>query len=190
MKKEQEMEELFRRLENQWDLEEPNSGHQQRFLDKLDNSAPKRGKTSSTRFWKFISIAASLALLISIGVHFFERPEAQDENINQQLSSKPLKVEQTEFYFNALVTKEIEKINEVSGPQTKKLVEDFTQQLTKLEADYKKLEIDLKQKGNVNRILNAMIINFQTRIKLAQDVLKKVTEIEQLKNTKNEEYTI
>jgi len=52
------------------------------------------------------------------------------------------------------------------------------------------LETDSNTKGDVKQLLTAMIINSQTRINLAPDMLNKIKELEQLKNTKDEEHTI
>lgn len=193
MKPKDEVEELFGRLEHQWDDAEPGSGHRQRFLNKLELDKTSQNKKSNTKVWKYISIAASLALLVTIGVEIFQQqtqsqPEVQVTNNNG--NEKPMSVKRTEFYFSSLVNQEIEKINEISTPQTKRLVDDLKSQLTKLENDYSALETDLSTKGDVKLILNAMMINFQTRINLAQEVLQKIKEIEQLKNTKHEEHTV
>jgi len=193
MKPKDEVEELFGRLEHQWDDAEPGSGHRQRFLNKLELDKTSQNKKSNTKVWKYISIAASLALLVTIGVEIFQQqtqsqPEVQVTNNNG--NEKPMSVKRTEFYFSSLVNQEIEKIKEISTPQTKRLVDDLKSQLTKLENDYSALETDLSTKGDVKLILNAMMINFQTRINLAQEVLQKIKEIEQLKNTKHEEHTV
>lgn len=190
MKPENEMDDLFKGLENQWDEEEPEFGHQQRFLSKLESNGTPRNKNSNITVWKYVSIAASLAVLITIGVQFIQKQQPQTPTIEQKVATKPTKVQRTEFYFTALINQEIEKINTISSPKTKKLVDDLKRQLTRLENDYKVLETDLNTKGDVKQILNAMIINFQTRINLAQDMLNKIKEIEQLKNTKDEEHTI
>ena len=193
MKPKDEIDELFGRLEHQWDDAEPNTGHKQRFLEKLElNDNSSRVQKSNSKVWKLISIAATLALLITVGIQFIQRDKQQPQSqiTVKEAIEKPISVKRTEFYFSALVNQEIEKITKISSPKTKKLVDDLNTQLTKLESDYKNLELDLNTKGDVKLILNAMIINFQTRISLAQDVLQKIEEIEQLKNTKNEEHTI
>ncbi|WP_417360451.1 hypothetical protein [Galbibacter sp.] len=194
MKPKDDIEKLFGSLGHQWDNEEPGSGHQQRFLNKLEMDNSSRGEKSNRNVWKLISIAASLALLVTIGVQFFQQQnelqQQQTQITNKEVAAMPISVRRTEFYFSALVDQEIEKINNISSPKTKKLVDDLKAQLTKLENDYKNLETDLNSKGDVKLILNAMMINFQTRINLAQDVLQKIEEIEQLKNTKHEEHTI
>lgn len=190
MKPENEMDDLFKSLENQWDEKEPEFGHQQRFLSKLESNGTPRNKNSNIPVWKYVSIAASLALLITIGVQFIQNQQSLTPAIEQRVETKPTKVQRTEFYFTALINQEIEKINTISSPKTQKLVDDLKKQLTRLEDDYKVLETDLNTKGDVKQILNAMMINFQTRINLAQDVLNKIKEIEQLKNTKDEEQTI
>ncbi len=193
MKPTDDIEELFTSLEDQWDDKEPETGHHQRFLNKLGSIGTPETKKSTVPIWKYISIAASLALLITIGVQFFQQgstPNQHTVEIPEEAPKKPMEVERTEFYFTTLITKEIEKIDAISGPKTKQLVDDLKSQLTRLESDYKSLESDLQSRGDAKQILNAMIINFQTRINLSQEVLDKIKKIEQLKNTKHEKYTI
>lgn len=193
MRPKDEIEELFGRLESNWDTQEPNSGHQQRFLNRLQmNQATKKNHQSSQK-WKYISIAASLALLVTIGIQFYTQPQqtqSQTQVSEIESEGKSERVQRTEYYFNTLIAQEIEIIEKVSSEKTKRLVVDLKTQLLRLENDYKALEADLNTKGDIKQILNAMIVNFQIRIKLAQEVLNKVKEIEDLKNKKHEEQTV
>lgn len=192
MKSKDEIEALFKSLEGRWDTEEPDTGHRERFSKKL-REGTTTVKKSNVPFWKFISIAATFALLVTIGLQLYQDNPTntqQSDEILEVTSKKPTNVERTKFYFSSRIVKEIEKIDAISSPQTKLLVDDFKSQLTRLENDYKKLELELQNQGSTKQILNAMIINFQTRINLAQDVLHKIKEIEQLKNTKHEKHTI
>ncbi len=70
------------------------------------------------------------------------------------------------------------------------MVDDTIIQLNKLETNYQKLEQDLLNGGNSKIILNAMIINFQTRIDLLKEVLNNVKEIKKLKSYNDENFTI
>ena len=54
----------------------------------------------------------------------------------------------------------------------------------------KRLEEDLANEGNSKQILHAMIINYQTRINLLQDVLTQIEEIKQFKTTQDENQII
>ncbi|HLV61861.1 hypothetical protein [Galbibacter sp.] len=193
MRPKDEIEELFERLGSDWDMEEPGNGHQERFVNKLHRDKATKNSHQGAKMWKYISIAASVALLFTIGIQYFNQPQekpTQTKVANYIPEGKPEEVQRTEYYFYALIAQEIEKIDQASGEKTKRLVDDLKSQLLRLENDYKLLEADLSNKGDVKQILNAMMINFQTRIKLAQEVLNKIQEIENLKNTKHEEQTV
>ncbi|ETN96559.1 hypothetical protein SAMN04487906_2943 [Zhouia amylolytica] len=170
---------LFEELHGQFDIEEPTAGHEERFLERLNSQSTLNieGPSKKRSWWKPLSIAASLAILIALGAGVF---------VNTQKTSKVApEVEKTQFYFASLLEQEIEKINKEVTPETQKMVDDAMLQIKKLDNDYKKLEQDLKENGNTKKILHAMITNFQTRIDLLQDVLNQIEEVKQLKDKEN-----
>lgn len=58
---------LFEGLKGQFDLKEPNNGHQSRFLEKLEANTGNNKKSISKSFWKtFLAIAASLVISLTI----------------------------------------------------------------------------------------------------------------------------
>ena len=187
MKKKDELEELFGRLRGGFDTEEPKAGHQERFLEKLNKS---KGVVSmrpkKTTWWKPLSIAASLLLLCAVGVQLFvERP-----SIEQQVVEIAPEVSETQFYFASLIEEQVQELRNAKSPETEQMVDDALKQLDKLEIDYRQLERDLVNGGNSKIILNAMIINFQTRIDLLQEVLTNIEEVKNLKPYNDENFTI
>ncbi len=180
--------ELFNRLENQFDVEEPNIGHESRFLQKLNAQnntiVSSHSKNRITSWWKPLSIAASLVLLITIGLKFSSDFQQQD------IAEVPEEIEKAQFYFTSLINKEIEEINAKATPDTKKIIEDAMKQIEKLEANYIYLQKDLLKDGESKQILHAMITNFQTRINLLQEVLKQIENVKQLKNLEHENIII
>ncbi|WP_335967177.1 hypothetical protein [Galbibacter sp. PAP.153] len=188
MKPKDNIEHLFDELKNDWDVEEPQKGHEARFLNKLEKqqkvvALPKR--KSRALVWKALSIAASLAILVAIGAKLFYEPSPVVEHVKE-----PTEIEKTEFYFSSLINEEMEKIQAEATPETKQMIDDAMLQIKKLETDYKELETDLANDGNSKQILNAMIINFQTRINLLQDVLSQIEEVKQIKTSNNESQII
>ena len=185
--KEKELENLFKNLDGQFDYEEPKMGHRERFLEKLNHS---KGVVTMQKkkaiWWKPLSVAASIVLIAVVGFQLFaERP-----SIEEQVVEIAPKVSETEFYFASLIEQQVQELKDSKSPETEKLVDDTLVQLGKLEADYKKLEKDLIDGGNSNIILNAMIINFQTRIDLLQEVLTNIEEIKNLKSQNDANFTI
>ena len=182
------IEELFNKLQGEFDVEEPIQGHQQRFLAKLNTSqgvvimAPKR----KLSWLKYTSIAAAVTLLLTVGFLQLNSTNTIDEQV-AEISPEASK---TEFYFASLIEEQIKELNSEKSPETEKIIEDTMSQLKKLELNYSKMEQDLVNGGNSKLILSAMITNFQTRIDLLKEVMIQIETIKNLKNTNNANYTI
>ena len=181
------LEEFFEELRGSFDLEEPNAGHQQRFLEKLNASKgvvtlKKRGGS----WWKPLSIAASIVLLIGLGIGFFE----QQQTVEERVAEISPEASQTHFYFASLIEEQVRELEKESSPETEAIIEDTMSQLEKLELDYQQLEQDLLNGGDSRLILSAMIVNFQTRIDLLEEVMNQIDSIKNLKTFDDENFTI
>ncbi len=181
------LEELFAKLKDNFDTEEPNTGHQQRFLEKLNGS---KGVTSLNQrkvtWWKPFSIAVSIAVIL--GVVFGQLyPEP---TIDQRVAEISPEVSNAQFHFAGLIEGQIKELEAENSPQTQKIISDTMAQLADLKLDYNKLEKELLKGGNSKLILSAMITNFQTRIDLLNDVLDQIETIKNLKKHNDANYTI
>ena len=178
---------LFDKPQGTFDIEEPQEGHQHRFLEKMQKS---QGVVSLERkrksLWKPLSIAASLLLLCALGVSFFNLAPTLDEQV-AQISPE---VSQTQFYFASLIEDQVRELENESTPETQKIIDDTMVQLQRLETNYRTLEEDLLNGGNSKLILSAMITNFQTRIDLLKEVQGQILNIKTLKNQNDANYTI
>ncbi|ADV50158.1 hypothetical protein I2486_14140 [Cellulophaga sp. E16_2] len=181
--KKDNIDDLFNHLNSGWDTEEPSQGHELRFLEKLNTSKdvkslpPKKGNTI-----KFLFIAASFLLIFGLGFLFIN----QNHSINEQVVKISPEISNTEFYFANVIEQEIKKLQNENSPETKKIVDDTMIQLSKLEKNYKSIERDLINGGNSKLILSAMIVNFQTRIDLLEDVLQQIEVIKNIKKNEHE----
>ncbi len=181
------IDQLFERLQGQFDLEVPNLGHQDRFLEKLQQQQGTIGlKTKRRTWWKPLSIAASVAVIAVLALQVFNiRP-----NIKQQVVEIAPEVSNTEFYFASLIEEQVQLLKNEKTPENAKLVDDTLMQLQNLEDDYKRLEQDLVNGGDSKIILNAMINNFQIRIDLLKEVLGSIENIKNLNTYYDENITI
>jgi len=178
---------LFEELKGDFDFEEPNKGHQDRFLQKLNNAngvatLPK----NRTNWWKPLSIAASIAIICLLGLNVF----STKPSIKEQLVEIAPEVSQTEFYFANLIEEQVQLLKSKKSAETAKLVDDTLLQLNKLETNYQNLEQELINGGDPKIILNAMITNFQTRIDLLKEVLTNMENIKNLKSYNDENFII
>ena len=170
------------------DTEQPEMGHRERFLDRLE-AAPMvtdiRQKRSS--WFRPLSIAASIAIVIAVGIGMYV---GSQPSIEEQVANISPEVANTEYYFASLIEDQVTTLQSESTPETQQLIEDTMKQLKKLEINFNGLEKDLIDGGNSKLILSAMITNFQTRIDLLQEVLDKVEIIKNLKKENDANYTI
>jgi septal ring factor EnvC (AmiA/AmiB activator) len=166
---------LFENLKDEFDLEVPNLGHQERFLSKL-NSTDINTVDPSFKFWKpLVAIAATLVLCFSLITI-----------LNQQtgttgLASVSQEMSKTQDFFTSTIEKELDNLNKVRTPETKMLIDDALEQLKILEKDYESLKKDLTESGDDKRVIYAMISNYQNRINVLQTVMERIDDVKQLK---------
>jgi len=183
MKQNDSIEELFSRLEGSLDLEQTPEGHQRRFMDRLnaqdDSPAPKAFNRSR---WKWLSVAATIAILLTAGVFFQSSKEQQPEG----LASVSVEMEATQSFFVNAISQELQNLQDLGDEEHQALIEDTMTRLNALETEYDKLKVDLMESGNDKRVIAAMINNFQNRIDLLQQVNETIEEINTLKANRNE----
>jgi len=170
---------LFKNLEKDFDIEIPGLGHQQRFLDKLNNqpeTAVLITKPQRSILRPLVSVAASIALLISLFVVI------QPNSNSKDLASISPEMANTQDFFTNAITTELEKLNVEETPEFQDLIVDALFQIKMLEENYNQLRMDLNESGNDKRVIYAMITNFQNRIDVLQVVLQHIEDIKQLKN--------
>jgi hypothetical protein len=174
------VDQLFKDLNNTFDIEEPNIGHFNRFQEKLklQNKSPKKMNFNML----IIPIAATILLFFGIWIGKNFRQEGM------QLASISPKMEETQNYFIATIQKELETVALEKNNTTEQLINDALKQLEKLEIQYNNLTHELKQNSEDQRIIYAMISNFQQRIQLLQDLLNRIEQVKQLKKQENEKY--
>lgn len=179
MKQKDTISQLFERLEGSFDTHETPKDHQKRFLEKLD-AKEKAGKRKSN-WWRPLSIAASVLLLITAGI-FLQNSEPEVEG----LAAVSPEMEQTQSFFTTTINQELETLKSFEDEETKALIDDTLERLESLENEYEQLKTDLLESGDDRRVIAAMITNFQNRIELLQQVIHNIEDINTLKANKNE----
>ena len=177
------IDDLFKRLDNNFDVENPSINHEARFLEKLkeQNKPTFKMVNSRTKFLKpFIGIAASLIILISVFIGSQHKEETLD------LASVSPKMAQTQDFFTASINEELKKLQEASEPEVQSIIQDALLRINHLEENYENLKLDLKESGEDNRVIYAMISNFQNRIDILQNTLEQINIIKQLKNSSSD----
>ena len=92
----------------------------------------------------------------------------------------------TQDFFTNTITTELKKLNSEESPEYQDLIVDTMFQMKILEENYKQLKLDLSISGQDERVIYAMISNFQDRIYLLQNVAEQIDDLKQTKNEQNE----
>jgi hypothetical protein len=178
MKNENEkLDQLFENLENQWDIQEMDSLHTNRFSEKL--ALKKRKKNYSFIY----AIAASVVVLLGISMLYTNNGKPKE----LKFASKETK--QTDSIFTVLIEHQLDQIKAKKSPENERIISDALQQMKSLDSDYEKIKHELEANGESKPIIYAMISNLQTRISFLQNVLQRIEETEKLKKL-NDEKTI
>ncbi|RKR05236.1 hypothetical protein C8C83_4575 [Flavobacterium sp. 90] len=174
MKKENDnLDQLFNKFENQWDIQEMNSDHQVDFLNKLNKKQSKR------KYWFVTAVAASIVLMLGISVFY-------KNNKPKEFKFASNETKRTDSIFSILIDNELVKLKEKNSPENEQIINDALKQMKVFDADYAKIIKELQKNGENKQIIYAMISNLQTRISFLQTVLKRIEENENLKNTSDE----
>ncbi|WP_299101725.1 hypothetical protein [uncultured Winogradskyella sp.] len=174
---------LFDNLKGQFDIETPQTNHEQRFLDKLKSNdiASIEVKKSSGFNWKpFLAIAASIIICLGLFTTL------QNDSEDLDLASVSPEMSETQDFFTVTIENELKKLNEERSPLTEQIISDALAQIKLLENDYQKLKTDLTESGKNQRVIYAMISNFQNRIDILNTVLEQIEVIKELKTNTNE----
>ncbi len=166
------LKELFQKQE--LPLAEPKDGHRLRFLQKLN--AQEKKPVKRLILWKPLAIAASFLIFFSLAVPFMNQGSAKAD-----LASISPEFAQTQQFFTSTIKRELATLKREKSPETIVLIEDALEQMEVLEKDYARLKKDLVKSGEDERVIHAMISNFQSRIDLLQNVLEQIDQLKTLK---------
>ncbi len=162
---------------NEFDLYEPPKNHLKRFEKKL-NSDAKRSFS-----WISMSIAASILLFIGFGFGTFYK-----SNNDVGLANVSPKMREAQNFFVSAIKAEIIELEKNRNLDTEAIIESALDQIEELEDKYKIFVEELKNSGEQQKIINAMIENYQKRLEVLKNALQQIEILESNKNLRDEIY--
>lgn len=176
--KDKDIQDFFKKHRNELDTEKMSSGHEARFLEKM--KAPEK---KTKKLWvTYLSVAASVILLI--GFYLFNNFNNPEEQLIED-NSYPQEIAEAQFYFEGIITRELDRIQTYKNESNAKIIEDTLERIQKLKTEEEALLNQLSTDYN-RGIVKALVDNFQLRINLLNDLVQQIDEINQLKNEYNE----
>lgn len=169
------------------DSVELSANHQNKF-EKLLMSEMHPQKPKKKTF-KWLSIAASIVLLVCLGIKFYPTKKTLKdpiENTEKQITLGNISPE-----FNTIETYYVNSINlEMSqldlSEDNKDIVDGYLLKIAELTKEYKKLTKELNTNGVNDVTIDALVRNLQLRLKLLQRLKKQLNELKNLNKKQNE----
>ncbi|MHB0754906.1 hypothetical protein [Polaribacter sp. M15] len=142
--------------------------------------------------FKWLSIAASIVLLVSLGIQFY--PSENIEEIPTKNNNKEITLGNISPEFNTIETYYTNSINlEISQldltEENKEIVDGYLLKIAELTKEYKLLTQELNTNGVNDVTIDALIRNLQLRLQLLQRLKKQLKQLKNL-NTQNNETQI
>lgn len=163
-------------------------GHNMRFENRLDKEF-----SNNKNHFSFLKMAASIALIISIGFIGYKYLDNSKSEI-VEVKETPNKInsiadispdlKKIEDYYLTNINYQISKIKVTDS--NKELLEVYFSELSLLQKEYKKLNADLSKNEISEKTIDDLIENLQMRVLLLKQLKNKLNKIENLKLKQNE----
>ncbi len=160
--------------------------HQHKFEQKLMKELHRN--TASTFPYKWLSIAASIALLVTLTYGYLNGNSSTDDPIipQQKLSLGTISPElnSIETYYVNSINYELSQLELTDD--NKELLDGYLEQLGELTKEYKSLTEELNTKGVNDATIDALISNLQLRLQLLKRLKKQMNDFKKLNPKQNE----
>lgn len=192
MEKRDTIEKLVLKQLDELNNNEPAEGHFERFASRLQKQKSHRKRNLWGIAWKVAAAAVFAFLLVNqtlIWIQSDQRHVLTDSaTADLTLASVSPEYEEVEFYYTSAISG---GINQWEKLVAEGLVSEAEQQmmnseLAEFEEIFKNLQSDLSDNPNDERVVNAMIKYYQTKLSLITMILEKLEEVKKLNNSNHE----
>lgn len=171
---------------------EPSEGHFDRFKNKLEQKNNMRSKKSFTlSIMKYAAVFALLILCSVMTYKYFTTKNMYDERLAYQENAFQYhtpEYQEAGVYFTSEINSKIETIKSFENDSLEqKLLLD---ELTESDSLFTELQKDLNANPNDERVINAIINHYQTKLKVLNQIIKQLESVKQSKTKYNEEVEV
>lgn len=192
MKNKDYIEELIQKNIDALNDNEPMEGHFQRFEEKLK----AQHKTRRISYKSVLQLAAAVVFvfLLTNQAFIYFSTDSQGLILNAgkskeaTLASVSPEYKEVEFYYTTSINSGISQWNELmnNGFISEDEQAMMQEELAEFERLYKTLQSDLAANPNDERVINAMLEFYQTKLSLINMIVNKLEDVKQQKNNHNE----
>lgn len=161
------------------------TNHRNKFQDRLLQEVHKQPKK---RNYRWLQVAASVVLIVSLSIGYFYTEIIEDAPIKSakdiSLGSLSPEFKSIEDYYTNSINYEISNLD--LNENNKEILDGYLAKIGELTSEYKSLTTELNTKGVNDEIINALINNLQLRLQLLQRLKKQLNDLKKLNSTQNE----
>jgi hypothetical protein len=172
---------FFDERKEEFNSSEPKDGHFDRFREKLDKLKEKRKGISFDILYK--SAAAVIIILLSVLMYMRYENRDTDKSVKtaktfhiENTTPEPEDYQEVEQYLKSSME---DKLNEFENIQCKNSDVDYKEimnEIEELDKNYLELKTELENGMEDERIINAMIDIYQSKIELLNQVINQVNK--------------
>lgn len=160
---------------------EPPEGHFERFGERLQQLHRRNKIRFITRI---SSIAAIGLLLITSSIFIYDR--YFDRNpVMLNLGDVNPQMQKVEFYYTSQIDELTVGLDSLSTDSKENIKKMISNELAEMDSIHRELQQKLGSNPGDDRIVNAMIIYYQTKLGMMKSFLHTLTQIKQTNNSKN-----
>jgi hypothetical protein len=164
--------------------EEPLEGHFQRFEEKLNHRHRRRKLTISTGM--FLKIA-SLVIVVLLSANLFVHRQVQKPNSKEQgfVSNE---MNETAHFYNTRINSGLSQLQQMSdqGLGSKTDLIQLKKEMDEMDRLHQELQNEYSKNPNDERVINAMIDYYQTKLNIINTIKEDLENIKSLKNNNHE----
>lgn len=171
---------------------EPNEGHFERFEARLQAMHQKKKTISFTIVWKVAAAAVFAFLAVNQAIIWFSAdPRNQSPpsgSSEMTLAAVSAEYEEVEFYYTNAINVGITQWENLvdQGLISQEDQQMMQNELNEFEKVFHKLQNDLSLSPNDERVINAMLEYYQTKLSLINLIVEKLQEVKQKNNVSHE----
>jgi hypothetical protein len=172
------LEEKIRKNRDLFDGAEPSDGHLERFQSKLAGLHDENALQRPIHSYRLFRVAAVIMILLGLSVTYYLIDPSMNSN-KVAASTLPQEIQEARMYYNKLAEEKLQKINNcaASTSEASYIQKVVVNEITILDSNSVKLEEELQNDNNNERLINALIRNYKTKSDLLDDILNRLCHI-------------
>jgi len=165
---------------HEFDMQEPQEGHMDRFAQKLQAQDTQKPKVIQMKtFWQISKVASIIILVFISGLWVRDNVFSSKETVLSEISPE---YKEVEYYYNTQINTRLVQIKETDVIEDKQQKELLLKELEEMDSIYTQLSQELEANPNDERVINAMISHYKLKLNVLNKILDQLYELEKNSN--------